>query len=402
MTDNDWIQFVNLGPQHEGIRNEIDAVIRDIIDHSSFTGGSYVSNFEQEFASYLGVREVVAVANGTDAIWLALLAAKIGSKDAVITVPNTFIGTVEAITRTGAYPLLVDIDLATFHMDVHALQRFLNGKCIRLDDGRVIHRRTGRRVAAILPVHLYGLSVEMGKLLEIAELFDLPVIEEASHAHGAQYRLNGEWKKVGTMGLAAGFSFYPVKNLGAMGDGGAVATNDSELALRLRWLRNHGSSEKYIHLFPEGWTSKLDSMQAAILSIKLKHLDKWNASRREVAGHYRKALTGLPLDLPFEPENTKHVYHHFVIRTPHREDLRRELTRRGIGVGIHYPIPLHLQQAYQSFGLRPGSLPYSELSAKTVLSLPMYPGLKTDQVERIGQAFDEILQKSIDCGKGVY
>jgi dTDP-4-amino-4,6-dideoxygalactose transaminase len=316
----------------------------------------------------------------------------VGPKDAVITVPNTFIATVEAITRAGAYPLFVDIDLATFHMDVHALQRFLQEKCARRDDGRVYHRQTGRRVAAIMPVHLYGLPVEMNELLDVAKKYDLPVVEDTCQAHGAQYRLNGEWKRAGTMGLASGFSFYPGKNLGAMGDGGAVATNDRELALKMRWLRDHGSSEKYIHVTSEGWNSRLDAIQAAILSIKLKYLDEWNAARRQVAQQYRQVLAGLPIDLPYEPEKTKHVYHLYVVRTPHREVLRKELSRLNIGVGIHYPIPLHLQQAYQSMGLRAGSLPYSELSAKTILSLPMHPALKTDQIGRVGQAFTEILQ----------
>jgi dTDP-4-amino-4,6-dideoxygalactose transaminase len=394
MTNTNLIQFEDLQAEHEAIRHEIDAAIRKIIDHSSFIGGSYVMDFEREFAHYLGVQEVVAVASGTDALWLSLLAAGIGPEDAVITVPNTFIATVEAITRTGACPLFVDIDLATFHMDIHALQRFLEVKCICQDNGRVIHQQSGRRVAAILPVHLYGLPVEMGELLKVAGLYDLPVIEDACQAHGAKYRLNGEWKSVGSLGLAAGFSFYPGKNLGALGNGGAVAVNEPELALRLRWLRNHGSSEKYIHLTSKGWNSNLDAIQAAVLSIKLKHLEEWNSWRRQVAYRYREVLAGLPLDLPYEPENTKHVYHLYVIRTPHRDLFRRELMRQNIGVGIHYPIPLHLQQAYQAMGLRQGSYPYSELSAKTILSLPMYPALKDDQVDQVGKAFNEILDRT--------
>jgi dTDP-4-amino-4,6-dideoxygalactose transaminase len=392
MTEANSIQFVDLLSQHHMIREEIETAIDDIIEHSSFIGGRYVEDFEDKFAAYLGVEEVVAVANGTDALWLPLLAAGVGPKDAVITVPNTFIATTEAITRTGAYPLFVDIDLATFHMDIHALQRFLNEKCFIQDNGRVIHRKSGRRVAAIMPVHLYGLPVEMGTLLDVAQQYNLMVVEDACQAHGAQYRLNGEWKHAGTMGLAAGFSFYPGKNLGAMGDGGAVVTNDPELAVRMRWLRDHGSSEKYIHPTSEGWNSRLDAIQAAILSIKLKHLDEWNARRRNAANHYRRALAGLPLDLPFEPENTKHIYHLYVVRTPHRDLLRRELTQSGIGVGIHYPIPLHLQQAYQFLGQRQKSFPYSELSAKTVLSLPMHPALDEGQVEQVGQAFNKILQ----------
>ena len=264
------VSFVDLRAQHDEVSAEIEAAIADIINRSSFIGGSYVSAFERDFAAYLGVSEAVGVANGTDALWLGLLTLGVGAGDAVITVPNTFIATTEAITRVGAYPLFVDIDLGTATMDMQALRKFLAEECAREDNGRLIHLKTKRRVAAILPVHLYGLPVDITSLMKLADEYELPVVEDCAQAHGAKYRINGEWKRAGTVGAVAGFSFYPAKNLGAMGDGGAVVTNDPELATKMRWLRDHGSTEKYVHITPDGWNSRLDAIQAAVLSIKLK------------------------------------------------------------------------------------------------------------------------------------
>jgi dTDP-4-amino-4,6-dideoxygalactose transaminase len=229
--------------------------------------------------------------------------------------------------------------------------------------------------------------------MKLAGPYNLPVIEDACQAHGARLRYNGDWKRAGTIGFAAGFSFYPGKNLGAMGDGGAVAINDPELATKMRWLRDHGSSEKYIHASPDGWNSRLDSLQAAILSIKLKKLDEWNTQRRAAAAHYREVLSGLPLAVPVEPEYAEHVYHLYVVRAAEREALRKGLSERGIGVGMHYPIPLHLQKAYEHLGLGPGSYPQSEDSAATGLSLPMHPALTLEQVQRVAEACAEILGK---------
>jgi dTDP-4-amino-4,6-dideoxygalactose transaminase len=385
------IPFVDLRAQHEEIRSEIETAISDIIDRSSFIGGSYVANFERQFAEYIGVREAVAVANGTDALWLGLIACGIGAGDAVITVPNTFIATVEAITRTGAQPLFVDIDLQTSNLDLQALRHFLEEACIRQDDGRVVHKASGLRVAAVMPVHLYGLPVDIASLQEIADSYSLVIVEDACQAHGARYKIGGEWKRAGSVGKAAGFSFYPGKNLGAMGDGGAVVANDPEMAQKMRWLRDHGSSEKYIHETADGWNSRLDSIQAAVLSIKLKKLDEWNACRRQAADLYHKVLTGLPLALPEEPDYAEPVYHLFVVRMEHRERLRKQLTERGVGVGLHYPIPLHLQKAYNYLGLKEGSFPNSELSAATLLSLPMHPFLKPDQIQTVGKLFYELV-----------
>jgi dTDP-4-amino-4,6-dideoxygalactose transaminase len=385
------VSFVDLRAQNEEVRPEIEAAISDIINHSSFIGGSYVSAFEKQFAEYVGVKEAVAVANGTDALWLCLKAAGVKPGQAVVTVPNTFIATTEAITRVGASPLFVDIDLDTANMSIEALKVFLEEECIQLDSGKIIHRKTKHCIAAIMPVHLYGLPVDLAPLIKTAEAYNIPIIEDACQAHGAKYCLEGQWKRVGSFGLAAGFSFYPGKNLGAMGDGGAVVTNHPDLAEKIRWLRDHGSSEKYIHITSEGWNSRLDAIQAAVLSAKLKKLDEWNQLRRKAARLYREALSGLPMTLPVDPSYAEHVYHLYVVRVENREHLRKELVSRGVGAALHYPIPLHLQQAYNHLGLKQDSYPNAECSAATILSLPMHPALTEENVNDVAEACKQIL-----------
>jgi dTDP-4-amino-4,6-dideoxygalactose transaminase len=388
------IPFVDLRAQHEEVREQIEKAFADIIDRSSFVGGSYVSAFEHDFANYLGAKEVVGCGNGTDALWLSLYVAGVKPGEAVITVPNTFIATAEAVTRLGATPIFVDIDLATGSMDLKELEKFLAEECDSQDNGQLIQRSTKRHIAAILPVHLFGLPVDMDSLMKLAEKYGLPVVEDTAQGQGARYQINGEWKRAGTVGVAGAFSFYPGKNLGAMGDGGAVATNDPALAEKMRWLRDHGSTEKYIHVTSEGWNSRLDSLQAAILSIKLKKLDEWNARRRQAAAHYHEVLSALPLELPIEPSYAEPIYHLYVVRTPEREYLRAELGKRGIGVGLHYPFPLHLQKAYQHLGYHEGDFPNAEKSATTGLSMPMHPALTLEQIERVGSACAEILLRS--------
>ena len=385
------ISFVDLCAQNEEVRAEIEDAINDIINRSSFIGGEYVTNFERQFAEYIGVREAVAVANGTEALWLGLIAVGVGKNDAVITVPNTFIATVEAITRTGAYPLFVDIDLDTALIGLEHLATFLERDCRREENGQTIHLRTGRRVAAIMPVHLYGLPIDMKPLMDLAEKYNLIVIEDACQAHGAKYKMNGEWKRIGTFGKASGFSFYPAKNLGAMGDGGAVVTDDMELASKMRWLRDHGSSEKYVHQTPDGWNSRLDAIQAAVLSAKLKKLDEWNALRRQAAAHYQELLAELPLELPVSPDYAEQVYHLYVVRAVDRGFLQSELGARGIQSGLHYPISLHLQKAYAYLELPEGSFPNAENSAAAILSLPMHPALTRSQIERVGDVCGELV-----------
>lgn len=385
------IHFVDLRAQHEEVREEIDRAIASIIDASAFIGGQAVADFEAAFAAFVGAREAIAVANGTDALWLALEVAGVRAGDAVVTVPNTFIATVEAITRLGAEPLFVDVDPATFNLDPQQLRLLLEEQCWQDDDGRLIHRSSGRRVGAIVPVHLYGQVAEMRSILEIAQTFQIPVVEDACQAHGARYWLNGGWQQAGAFGVAAAFSFYPGKNLGAMGDAGAVVTDDPEAAQYMRWLRDHGSSEKYLHPLANGWNSRLDALQAAVLTIKLGQLERWNEQRRAAAKLYREVLSSVPLGLPAEMPGAEHVYHLFVVRSAQRERLRHELQARGIGAGIHYPIPLHLQKAYAYLGLGPGTYPHAESCARTILSLPMHPHLQPGQIERVGAACAAIL-----------
>lgn len=388
------ISFVDLNHQHAEIRSELDAAIAGIIDRSAFIGGETVTRFENEFAAYLGVKEVIGTSNGTDALWLALASVGVEAGDLVVTVPNTFIATVEAITRAGAMPLFVDIEPDTCLMDMQALKRLLEDECILLDDLRLIHKETQRRVAAFLPVHLYGLPVDLGALMTLSSQYGIPVVEDACQAHGSEVLLNGTWHKAGTLGAASAFSFYPGKNLGAMGDAGAAATNDPEAARMMRILREHGSSQKYIHPTANGWNSRLDSIQAAILSVKLKHLDTWNDRRIEAANFYRQTLTGTGLQLPADPVDRKQNYHLFVVHTPDRDRFRYELSVRGIDSGIHYPIALHLQKAYQWLNLPAGSFPNAERSAACCLSLPMHQNLTSEQIEEIGTAVREIMGQS--------
>ncbi|HEX2980927.1 MAG TPA: DegT/DnrJ/EryC1/StrS family aminotransferase [Anaerolineaceae bacterium] len=391
MTTSSEIAFVDLHAQHQPILAEINHAIGQILETSSFIGGKALAQFEDAFAQYLGVKDVIGVGNGTDALWLALAASGIGPDHAVITVPNTFIATVEAITRTGALPLFVDIDLETSTLSPTALQTFLEDECIVQENGEVTHRLSGKQVAAVLPVHLYGLPADLAAIRPLCERFGLALFEDACQAHGAEIHLDGKWQKAGSIGAAAAFSFYPGKNLGAIGDAGAVATNDPALAEKMRQLRNHGSGEKYIHTTHAGWNARLDALQAAVLSIKLKHLDEWNARRRQAAAWYDELLADLPVERPVEPADRKHVYHLYVIRTEERDRLRKALSDCGVETGIHYPIPLHRQQAYAWMALSEGRFPNAETSARTILSLPMHPYLTREQVERVSEACASIL-----------
>lgn len=383
------VPFVDLRSQHEEVRSEIERAITDILDNSSFIGGSHVAKFESEFADYIGVKEAVGVANGTDALWLALNSVGVGTGDMVITVPNTFIATVESISRCGATPVFVDIDLKTANIDVDKTKEFLERDCIRDDEGNLRHKASGCRLIAILVVHLYGLPANIEPLSNLAKEYGLILVEDACQAHGARYLYQGNWLRSGSVGQCAAFSFYPGKNLGAIGDAGAVVTNDVGLADEMRCIRDHGSTKKYIHKTSQGWNTRLDSIQAAVLSIKLRKLDEWNSRRQKIAQFYGEALNKLPLELPYEPPYAEHVYHLYVVRTDNREILREELASKGIGVSMHYPIPLHLQQAYQHLSLPKGSFPNAELSAATLLSLPMHPAMTEEHVKHVAEVCSE-------------
>jgi dTDP-4-amino-4,6-dideoxygalactose transaminase len=378
---------------HRELEAELLDVCKRVIESAGFIGGPEVEGFEKEFAKYCDAKFCVGVNSGTDALRFALMAAGVQSGDIVLTVPHTFIATTEAISQAGARPDFVDIDERTFTMDPGKLREYLENSCV-LDKitGRYVHKILGRAVTAVVPVHLYGQMADMDPILELAARYKLIVIEDACQAHGAEYfskKLN-RWMKAGSVGRAAAFSFYPGKNLGACGEGGAVTTNDEELARKCVMLRDHGSTKKYYHDV-EGYNGRLDSIQAGMLRVKLRHLSSWNEQRRECAGRYNELLAQLPgsVKLPYEPDLAKSVYHLYVVCTANRSGLQGHLNAAGIGSGIHYPIPLHLQKAYSGLNYKLGDFPVSEQAAAQVLSLPMYAGLRADQQSRVAETIME-------------
>jgi dTDP-4-amino-4,6-dideoxygalactose transaminase len=386
MTQISKIPFLDLVAPHAELKEELCAVFETALKTGGFIGGPMVDAFERDFAGFCESRHCVGVGSGTDALRFALIAAGIQPGEIVVTVPNTFIATTEAITQAGARPAFVDIDERTYNMDPERLREYLDLGC-RIDDrGRSIDRATGKRVAAVVPVHLYGQMCDMDAILELAGLYNLTVIEDACQAHGAEYfsAKENRWRMAGSMGRAAAFSFYPGKNLGACGEAGAVTTNDAALAQTVRMLRDHGQARKYYHEV-EGYNGRLDAIQAGILRVKLGRLDAWNAGRRRAADRYREFLTEANAAelVPYEPGWAKSVYHLYVTRVPDREGLMRHLAEAGISTGIHYPVPLHLQKAYEYLGYKAGDFPVSETVAPEILSLPMFPQLTAEQQERV-------------------
>jgi dTDP-4-amino-4,6-dideoxygalactose transaminase len=381
------IPFLDLVTPHRELEEELVEAFREALRAAAFVGGPQVEAFEREFAAYCGTRECVGVANGTDAVRLALMACGVGRGDAVVTVSHTFIATVEAISQTGAETEFVDIDPRTYCMSPDALEQYLSTCSTDPATRRPIGRRTGKPIAAVVPVHLYGQVADMDAILAIAERYGLLVIEDACQAHGAEYRsADGVWRRAGTFGRAAAFSFYPGKNLGACGEGGAVTTDDAHVAKTIRMLREHGQATKYYHDL-EGCNGRLHAIQAAFLRIKLRKLDGWNAQRRAAAARYSELLATVPdLTVPFEPASSKAVYHLYVIRTYDRNTLAQELKVQGIATGLHYPLPVHLQKCYRNWGYAAGDLPVTERVASEILSLPMYPGLMGEQQRRAAQA----------------
>jgi dTDP-4-amino-4,6-dideoxygalactose transaminase len=386
MGQSQGIPFLDLVTPHLELEQELTEVFRKTIRTAGFIGGAMVEDFEKAFASFCDTQHSVAVNSGTDALRFALVAAGIKQGDVVVTVPHTFIATTEAISQTGATPEFVDIDERTYNMDPEKLREYLETKCTVDAVGNLISKRSGHRVAAIVPVHLYGQCADMDSILELADRYGLIVVEDACQAHGAEYfsRKHNRWMKVGSMGVAAAFSFYPGKNLGACGEAGAVTTNNAELAKTIKMLRDHGQAQKYYHDI-EGYNGRLDAMQAGFLHVKLAHLAQWNTSRRERAAEYNRLLANCDsaITLPYEPSWSRAVYHLYVIRTENRDDLIAHLKSAGIGTGIHYPIPLHLQKAYTSLDYRSGDFPVSERVASEIISLPMFPQLTSEQQGRI-------------------
>ena len=357
------IPFVDLKAQYDSIKDEIDEAIQNVLNNTSFIMGEELERFEEEFALFCNTKHAIGVANGSDALILALRACGIGKGDEIITVPHTFIATAEAISNVGGKVVFVDIDPKTYTIDVTKIEEKIN-----------------KRTKSIIPVHLYGQPADMEPIMELARKYNLKVIEDAAQAHGAEYKE----EKVGSIGNVGCFSFYPGKNLGAYGDAGMVVTNNKEIAEKIKLLRNHGRiTKKYEHEI-EGYSSRLDNLQAAVLRVKLRHLNKWNESRRRNAKKYNELLSNIGgIITPYEADYAKHVYHLYVIRAEGRDKLREELKSKGIATGVHYPIPLHLQPAYNYLGYKRGDFPITEKASQEILSLPMFAELRDENINDV-------------------
>ncbi|MBN1283786.1 MAG: DegT/DnrJ/EryC1/StrS family aminotransferase [Anaerolineae bacterium] len=361
------VPFVDLKAQRATIKDELDAAIENVIANTAFILGPDVAKFEEAFAAFCGTKYAVGLDSGTSALELALRAFDIGPGDEVITAANTYIATALAISYVGATPVLVDIHPETYNINVDLIEDAIT-----------------ERTKAIMPVHLYGQPADMDPILAIADKHGLIVIEDSAQAHGARYK----GKRAGSIGHAAGFSFYPAKNLGAYGDGGAVTTNDPTVADKLRMLRDYGQTKKYHHQI-QGFNRRLDTLQAAILRVKLQYLDEWNAARRAHAQRYHELLADVEAHLPVVPDFAEPVWHLYVVRVEDRDGMRAHLAENGVGTGIHYPIPIHLQPAYAELGLKEGAFPVTEEYAKQLLSLPMYPEISPELIEHVYSVMKE-------------
>jgi dTDP-4-amino-4,6-dideoxygalactose transaminase len=376
------VPFLDLKAQYLSIKDEIQSALNKVLDQTAFAGGPFVTQFEKEFAEFCQIDHCVGVGSGTDALWLALLALGVGPGDEVITVPDTFIATAEAITYCGATPVFVDVDEKTYNLDPNRLEDYLKTQNSKL--------KTKNQLKAIIPVHLFGQTADMDPILEIAKKYGLSVVEDACQAHGALYK----GKTAGSMGAAGCFSFYPGKNLGAYGEAGAVITNNAELAIKMRTIRDHGQEKKYYHGCI-GWNARMDGFQGAILSVKLKYLPSWNDGRRKNAALYSSLLNGSDAIIPpKEMDYAKHVYHIYAIRTKNRDELIAKLGEKGVNCGIHYPVPIHLQNAYQSLGLKMGSFPVAEKVASEFVSLPMFAELTEEQIRYTADMVKALASKS--------
>jgi len=361
------IPFVDLRAQYRQIQNEVDPAVLAVMQRGDFILGGAVVEFERAFAAYCGVAHCVGVDSGYSALELIVRAYDIGPGDEVITAANTFIATTLAISNAGATPVLVDCDPETYNIDATKIEAAITP-----------------RTKAIMPVHLYGQTADMDAIMAIARKHDLYVFEDAAQASGARYK----GRRAGSLGHAAGFSFYPGKNLGAYGDGGAVTTNDPEIAEKIRLLRNIGQKVKYFHEV-KGFNNRLDTMQAAVLGVKLPHLDGWNASRRRAAATYAELLDGLPIITPTTADYAEHIFHLYVVRVSEREALMEYLKKMGVATGLHYPIPIHLQPAYAELGYRQGDFPITEAYAETIVSLPIFPELDDEKVAYVVEGIRE-------------
>lgn len=392
MSLTEKIPFLDLVTPHKQLEPELTAVFHKVLQTAGFVGGPMVEDFEREFAAFCDAKYCVGVSSGTDAVRFALTASGVQPGDIVVTVPHTFIATTEAISQAGARPDFVDIEEQTYSMDVAKLREYLERECyLDRETGKPFHRKFRAPVTAVVPVHLYGQCADMDPILELARQYKLIVIEDACQAHGAEYfsQKESRWRKAGSMGHAAAFSFYPGKNLGACGEGGAITTNSEEAARQMRMLRDHGQAKKYYHNI-EGYNGRLDSLQAGLLSVKLRHLAEWNRKRQDAAARYEQMLSSADgVVIPHRPSWSRPVYHLYVVRVADREALQKRLAEAKIDTGIHYPIPLHLQKAYEAFGFNNGDFPVTEKVASEILSLPMYPQLQEAAQERVVQKIQE-------------
>jgi dTDP-4-amino-4,6-dideoxygalactose transaminase len=366
------IKFVDLRAQYNSIRGEVDAAIQGVLDRCDFINGADVAGFEEEFAALCGATHAIGLNSGTDALSIALRALGVGPGDEVITPTHTFVATAEAISAVGARPVLVDINPDTYTVDPMAVSDAVT-----------------ERTKVVIPVHLYGQPADLDPILEICAERGIRVLEDACQAHGARYK----GRPVGSIGDVAAYSFYPGKNLGAYGDGGALTTNDDVLAERIRLLRDHGSATKYEHLIP-GFCSRLDTLQAAVLRVKLRHLDGWTAQRRRAAETYRRALSDIDgVTVPYEPGWAHSVYHLYVVRVPDRDTVQRALKAAGVESGIHYPKPIHLQRAYADLGYAPGAFPHAERTCSEILSLPMFAELTDTDIHAVADELRHVLSE---------
>lgn len=364
------VPFLDLKAQHAPLRDEIFHALHQVVDASAFAGGPFVEKFEQEFAEFCHSSHCVGVGNGTDSLWFTLLALGVEQGDEIIIPTMTFMATAEAVTYAGALPVFVDIDPHTFTLDVGQVEAAITD-----------------RTRAIIPVHLFGQCADMKPLLSIAQKHGLHVIEDAAQAHGATYR----GQPAGTIGIAGSFSFYPGKNLGAWGEAGAVISSDPQLVAKIRQFRDHGQGRKYYHDVI-GWNGRMDGIQAAVLSVKLKHLAQANLARRKVAAWYDARLRTLDeVKTPCEDKRGVHVYHIYAIRVSDRNNILEKMRELGVGCGIHYPVPIHRQKAYHHLGYQAGAFPISEDCASSFISLPMYPELTEIQVEHVVSALEKAL-----------
>jgi dTDP-4-amino-4,6-dideoxygalactose transaminase len=366
------LPLVDLKAQHAAIAAEVQAAIGNVMANTDFILGADVSEFEEEFARYCEAAHCVGLDSGMSALELGMRAMGIGPGDEVITPAGSFIASSSAISFTGATPVWVDVDPETYNIDPALIEAAITP-----------------RTKAIMAVHLYGQPADMDRILEIGRRHDLPVIEDACQSHGARYK----GRRTGSMGAFGAFSFYPAKNLGAYGDAGALTTNDAELAEKIRMMRNYGQREKYDHVYL-AWNRRLDTIQAAVLRVKLRHLDRWNASRRTIASLYGELLEHSGATLPYESPDVEHVYHLYVVQVDGRERVQSEMAAHGVSTGIHYPVPIHLQEAYRAAGFGLGSFPVTEAAAKRILSLPMYPELTEDGVRRVAAALGQAVSAS--------